>query len=75
MAAGGPGSASSSSRDGPGGDDDPNEGRENYKDWMDRMRKKGYFPPKASAGLAWIVHAPAPTTDACDLFPPTCFHF
>jgi len=53
-----------------GGDDgDDDQGQESYKDYMDRMRRKGTLP----AGLAWIVHAPAPTTDACNVFHPHAF--
>ena len=47
--------------DGDGGDD-----RESYDDYMRRWRNKG-------AGLAWIVLAPAPTTDACNVFHPHAF--
>ena len=54
------------SDDGGGGDDD---GGESYKDYMEQMRKRGILPP----GLAWIVLAPAPTTDACNVFHPHAF--
>ena len=35
------------------------------------MQKKGMVDPP---GLACIAHAPAPTTDACNMFSPTCIH-
>ena len=50
--------------DGDGGDD-----RESYDDYIKRWRNKGIVPP----GLAWIVLAPAPTTDACNVFHPHAF--
>ena len=40
------------------GGNDPNE-KENYEEYMRRMNKRGEYK-----GLAWIVLAHAPTTDA-----------
>ena len=57
------------------GGNDPNE-KENYEEYMRRMNKRGEYK-----GLAWIVLAHAPTTDACIYIymlqpvPSTCIHF
>ena len=46
------------SRGGGGGND--NNEKEDYEEYMRRINKRGEFK-----GLAWIVLAHAPTTDAC----------
>ena len=53
--------------------EDPGEGADPRKiaAMLAYMQKKGMVDPP---GLACIAHAPAPTTDACNMFSPTCIH-
>ena len=50
-----------------GGGEDPRKIAQMLK-WM---QQRGMVDPP---GMAWIAHAPAPTTDACNMFSPTCIH-
>lgn len=52
-----------------GDDGDGGDKKESWDDYMKRWRNKGDMPP----GLAWIVLAPAPTTDACNVCHPHAF--
>ena len=58
-------------RHGDGGDDPGHHDPRKIAKIMKWMHDRGMVDPP---GMAWIAHAPAPTTDACNMFSPTCIH-
>ena len=59
------------SDDGEDGGGDPGQDPRKVAKLLKWMHDRGMVDPP---GMAWIAHAPAPTTDACNMFSPTCIH-